>query len=237
MFKKLKRFFVAVLILIVLSAIAAYTAYRWYRGTSTSNQYIVAWLNDADNHPDYETLALLRCGNAPFIVPTTGFIGLLWRDTSAPYSATHRHTGIDIFGRGAVGTVPIYAAYDGYLTRQETWVSTVSIRHDDPLQQGRIIWTYYTHMASRDGSQVYISDTFPQGTYNQFVRQGSLLGYQGLYNPPFPIAMHLHLSIVTSDSNGAFNNEAILSDTLDPSPYLGIMVNVDNARHPVTCRQ
>jgi murein DD-endopeptidase MepM/ murein hydrolase activator NlpD len=238
MLKRIKRFVLTILILAVLSVIAAYAGYRYFRTNNiSSNSYIVEWLTDAESHPDYETVALLRCGNAPFIVPTTGFIGLLWRDASAPYNSSQRHTGIDIFGNGTAGTIPIYAAYDGFLTRKEDWVSTVIIRHNDPLQVGRTIWTYYTHMASRDGSRIYIAEAFPQGTYNQFVRQGTLLGYQGLYNPPFPVALHLHFSIVTTASDGNFNNEAILANTLDPSPYLGIEVNADDATHPVTCRQ
>ncbi|MDQ7034911.1 MAG: hypothetical protein Q9P01_08760 [Anaerolineae bacterium] len=155
----------AVFIVSILSVIGAYAGYRWFRANSTnSNQYIVEWLNDAENHPNYEAVALLRCGDAPFIMPTTGFIGLFWRDSSAPYNVMRRHTALDIFGNGALGTVPVYAAYDGYLTRQDTWLSTVIIRHDDPLQAGRTIWTYYTHMASLDGNQIYISDDFPQGT-------------------------------------------------------------------------
>jgi hypothetical protein len=42
------------------------------------------------------------------------------------------HPGIDIFGNGAVGTVPVYAAYDGYLTREATWISAVVLPHADP---------------------------------------------------------------------------------------------------------
>jgi hypothetical protein len=49
--------------------------------------------------------------------------------------------------------------------------------------------------------------------------------------------MHLHFSIVTSELSGAFKNEAILANTLDPSAYLGIEVNADKANQPVTCRQ
>ena len=165
-----------------------------------------------------------------------GFIGLLWRDTAGPYNATRRHTGLDIFSGKPAGTAPIYAVYDGYLTRLDDWRSTVIIRHDDPLQEGRIIWTYYTHMASRNGQDIFISPQFPQGTYSQFVAQGTLLGYQGEYNPAFAVAVHLHISIVTSENNGSFKNESVLANTLDPSPYFGLDVNADNQpERPVTC--
>ena len=80
-----------------------------------------------------------------------------------PYNILRRHTGLDIFGDGAPGTVPVYAAYDGYLTRLPDWKSTVIIRHDDPLQPGRTIWTYYTHMASQDGEILVCRRRFPTG--------------------------------------------------------------------------
>ena len=64
----------------------------------------------------------------------------------------HRHQGIDIFAGTDVGITPVYAAYDGYLTRQSDWKSTVIIRiPSDPLEPGRQIWTYYTHMADAEG--------------------------------------------------------------------------------------
>ena len=84
----------------------------------------------------------------PFILPSDGLIGLRWQDPAAPYTVLNLHPGIDIFGTGEPGTVPVYAAYDGYLTRLPEWLSTVIIRHDDPLQAGRAIWTYSVRSAS-----------------------------------------------------------------------------------------
>lgn len=224
-------------LMLLLVGVFAYLGLRWYMGSrGSSNEYIAEWLTDPSSHEVLNSEAFSRCPDAPFILPTEGFIGLLWNDAAAPYNLTNRHTGIDIFGYGTRGTIPIYAVYDGYLTRQEEWRSTVIIRHDDPLQEGRSIWTYYTHMASRDGNQSYIHEAFPAGTYNVFVRQGTLLGFQGEYNPPFPIAMHLHMSIVTSAEDGSFKNEAILSNTLDPSPYFGMNLDGDTQMNrPVTC--
>lgn len=90
-------------------------------------------------------------------------------------------------------------------------------------------------MANTDGTS-YIHAAFPPDTYSVFVRQGTLLGYQGKYNPPFPIAMHLHMSIVTTADDGSFNNEAVLANTLDPSPYFGINLNADTQQmRPVQC--
>jgi hypothetical protein len=85
--------------------------------------------------------------------------------------------GLDIFGGGESGTVAVYAVYDGFLSRLDDWRSTVVIRHNDPLEEGRTIWTYYTHMASEDGTS-YIDDAFPMETYNKPITQGTLLGWQ-----------------------------------------------------------
>lgn len=225
----------------VLLALAAFWLWRWYSGhdVSDSNTYIRQWLVAPDSHTQLNSAALVACPGAPFILPSEGFIGLLWADPAAPYTLFQRHTGIDIFGRGNPGTVPIYAAYDGYLSRLADWRSTVIIRHDDPLQSGRTIWTYYTHMASRDGQESYIAPAFPPGTHEVYVEQGTLVGYQGDYNGnSFPIAMHLHFSIVTSDEAGNFRNEAILGNTLDPSPYFGMPLNMAQGvpeSRPIRC--
>ncbi len=224
--------------LVVISGLllaGGWLAYQWLAGRSESNTYIFRWLRQPRQYTHLNSEALSQCAGAPFVLPSEGFIGLLWRDDAAPYNPLRRHTGIDIFGEGAPGTVPIYAVYDGYLTRLDDWISTVIIRHDDPLQPGRTIWTYYTHLANTAGDS-FITDDFPQGTYSKPVTQGALLGYQGDYNPAFPVAMHLHMSIVTSNDDGSFKNEAVLENTLDPSPYFGMTLNVDdNPARPVTC--
>jgi len=50
--------------------------------------------------------------------------------------------------------------------------------------------------------------------------------------------MHLHFSIVKDDGQGQFLNELEIRNTLDPGPYLGIVVNVDQAGdQPVICSQ
>ncbi|MCD4685647.1 MAG: M23 family metallopeptidase [Anaerolineae bacterium] len=171
------------------------------------------------------------------MLPSEGFVGLLWNDPAAPYNVLRRHTGLDIFGDGAPGEVPVYAAYEGYLTRLDDWKSTVIIRHDDPLQPGRTIWTYYTHMASKDGDTSFIAAGFPPGIGEVWVTQDTLLGYQGEYNGSgVPIGLHVHFSIVKSDADGSFRNEARIANTLDPSPYFGLPLNIkDQPDRPVLC--
>lgn len=204
---------------------------------SNSPLAIGEWFDDRSNRPSLTTYRQ-ACQGAPFVLPSDGFIGLLWNDPAGPYNVFNRHTGIDIFGDGADGEIPVYAVYDGYLTRLDEWVSSVIIRHDDPLQDGRTIWSYYTHMASVDGEESYIVNDFPRGTTEEFVEQGRLLGYQGRYagNATFPVGLHVHLSLVLSDENGLFKNEAVLSNTLDPSPYFGMPLKIDTLpTRPIQC--
>jgi hypothetical protein len=92
-------------------------------------------------------------------------------------------------------------------------------------------------MASTDGSESYIDAAFPPGTSERFVEQGTLLGYQGDYGGDgYAVAMHLHFSIVLSDADGNFLNEALLENTLDPSPYLGLPLDIaDQPQMPIRC--
>lgn len=167
------------------------------------------------------------CPGAPFILPADGFIGLLYGDPRGPYSQANPHQGIDIFSNTDPGITPVYAAFDGYLTREDIWRSSLIIRvPDDPLQSGSTIWLYYTHLADRQGND-FIEDAFPPGTTEMFVKQGTLLGYTGDYNGTSPrtIWTHLHFSIVLDDGNGQYLNELDFSNTIDPSLYLGMPLN------------
>lgn len=211
----------------------------YHQTRSDSNRYISQWFNDPARRPALTTIQRVPCPGAPFLLPSDGLIGLLWKDSAAPYNLFRRHSGIDIFGDGAAGTVPVYAAYDGTLTRLPDWKATVIIRHDDPFHPGRTIWTYYTHMASRDGATSYVVDDFPPGTEAVWVPQGTLLGYQGEYsgNSTAPVGTHIHVSIVKSDPDGSFKNEARPGNTLDPSPYFGMALNIeDKPDRPIQCR-
>jgi len=235
----MRRVLIGLLGVMILVGLIGAGLVLWYMDSfgSDSNNQIRRWFVLPDSRPELTTIGGVACEGAPFILPSEGFIGLLWSDPARPYNPMRRHTGIDIFGDGAPGTVPNYAAYDGYLTRLSDWKSTVIIRHDDPLQAGRTIWTYYTHMANDNGSQSFIADAFPPGTNNVWVEQGTLLGYQGTFSGTGPpIGMHLHFSIVKSDADGLFLNEAILENTLDPSLYLGLPLDInENPDRPIRC--
>lgn len=185
---------------------------------------VMAWLKDSAAHPEWAIRAGQRCGTAPFLLPTDGFIGFLWDDS---FRIGHRHQGIDIFGGGGVNMTPVVAAYPGYLTRLPDWKSSVIVRiPEDPLLPGRQIWTYYTHMADEQGNS-FISAQFPPGSSDVFVEAGTLLGYQGNYSGDVgnPVGVHLHFSIVQDDGSGKYVNELKIQNTLDPSPYLGLNLN------------
>lgn len=185
---------------------------------------VMEWIRNPGRHADWTIQALDRCGDAPFFYPTDGYIGFLWDDSFRP---GHRHQGIDIFGGSKPGVTPVYAVYDGYLTRLPDWKSTVILRvPDDPLQPGRQIWLYYTHMAGPEGNTLVSAD-FPPGTNEVLVEAGTLLGTQGNYSgtPDNPVGVHLHFSIVRDDGSGKFLNELRIQNTVDPSPYFGLPLN------------
>ena len=212
--------------LIVAGITGAYFLYRYFIHSDNSGRDIkvLQWIRNPEAYPERAVKAGTRCQDAPFILPTDGYIGYLWDDSFRP---GHRHQGIDIFGGAEPGIVPVIAAYDGYLTRLPGWKSTVIIRiPEDPLRPGQQIWTYYTHLADEAGSSL-ISEDFPAGTYEQFISAGTLLGYQGNYSgtPGNPTGVHLHFSIVKDNGNGQFLNELEISNTLDPSPYFQMNLN------------
>jgi murein DD-endopeptidase MepM/ murein hydrolase activator NlpD len=205
----------------VILLAGGYLLYRRYVPNFGRSARVLRWLRNPGSHSGWSIEAGQRCGEAPFIMPTTGLVGYLWDDSFRP---GHRHQGIDIFGGTEVGLTPVIAAYSGYLTRLPDWKATVIIRiPEDPLQPQRQIWTYYTHMAGPDGDP-YIAADFPAGTQEVFVEAGTLLGYQGNYSGTAgnPVGVHLHFSIVRDDGRGEFLNELHIENTLDPSPYLGL---------------
>jgi peptidoglycan LD-endopeptidase LytH len=220
------------LVIIVVVAIGL-VAWLWPgRGsggsnTATRDKRVLDWIYNPGKHPDWAVEANQRCNQAPFQMPTSGYIGYLWDDSFRP---GHRHQGLDIFGGSDVGVTPVYAAYPGYLTRQADWKSSLIIRiPQDPLVPSRQIWTYYTHLADAIGNSL-IETTFPPGTGEAYVEAGTLLGYQGNFSgtPGAPVGVHLHFSIVRDNGQGQFLNELDIDNTLDPSPYLGIQLNVHN---------
>jgi murein DD-endopeptidase MepM/ murein hydrolase activator NlpD len=203
-------------------------AYRYLRTRLQRFEKLSAWFDAPASHSDWRIEAGTRCGEAVFVMPTSGYIGFLWDDS---FRFGVRHQGLDIFGGTDVGLTPVVAAYPGYLTRLKEWKSTVAIRiPTDPLQPGRQIWLYYTHLAAPDGTSLIAAD-FPPGTSEQPIETGTLLGYQGNYSgdPNNPTGIHLHFSIVLAAADGSLLNELDIRNTLDPSPYFGFEVNANRS--------
>lgn len=188
------------------------------------NLMVINFLRNPGEYPEYEVEALTKCGNAPFLMPSKGFIGYLWDDS---FKLFHRHQGIDIFAGTEAGNTPVYAPYDGFVTREEGWKSSLIIRiPQDPLDPSRQIWLYMTHLADAEGNS-FIDSAFPPGTQDKPVFAGDLLGFQGDYSgdPARPVGVHLHFSIVRDDGAGNYLNELEILNTLDPTPYFGFELN------------
>ncbi len=219
-------------ILLIVAVVAGIFIYRAMTPSGRRSNHIWEFFADPASHADWKLAAGSHCGTAPFRFPTDGMVGFLWDDS---FRIGHRHQGIDIFAGTEVGVTPVIAAYDGYLTRLADWKSSVILRvPNDPLQPGRQIWLYYTHMANRAGESYIVAD-FPPGTREVFVPAGTLLGYQGDYSgdPDNPTGIHLHFSIVRDDGKGNFLNELAIKNTYDPSPYFGLELNAKNSHGEV----
>jgi peptidoglycan LD-endopeptidase LytH len=190
------------------------------------------FISHPEKHPDWMLKEGTRCGEAPFQMPVDGFVGFLWDDS---WQIGHRHQGIDIFSGKQPGETEVHAAYEGYLTRLADWKSSVIIRvPEDPMEPGRQIWVYYTHMAMPDGTSL-IDKAFPAGTKDVFVNAGTVLGKMGNYSgtPGKPTGVHLHISIVKDDGNGLYKNELDINNTYDPSPYFGFNLNKNNQKDEI----
>jgi hypothetical protein len=79
-------FFLTLSLAIVLAS--AYLAWRWFTTPGNRTPLVLAWLSNPDDHPGWAVKAGQRCGQAPFLLPTDGFIGYLWADN---LRAGHRH--------------------------------------------------------------------------------------------------------------------------------------------------
>ena len=237
---------VALILLVAITLIVAIGF--WVFSTEVrdpqSRAFLQWWRGDEQTRASLITSARDACPEAPFVLPADGFIGLFYGDPRGPYSRSNPHQGIDIFSPAGPGLTPVYAASDGYITRESDWRSSLIQRvPDDPLNPGQQIWLYYTHMADQRGQEDFIEEAFAPGTRELFVEQGTLLGFTGNYsgNPVRPVGVHLHFSIVKDNGSGSYLNELEFANTVDPSPYLSMPINygcapvVPGCSQDVTC--
>jgi len=231
-----KRWILPTLAALALVGLAGgWLLFRRTLQSAPRNARVAAWFRGDPQRSGWVLPAGQRCAAAPFQMPVDGFIGYIWDDSFRPF---HRHSGLDIFGLGQPGEIPVYAAADGYLTRLPDWKSSLIVRiPSDPLQPGRQIWTYYTHMASPQGES-FIDAAFPPGMSEVPVKAGTLLGRMGNFSgtPDAPVGVHLHFSVVLDDGKGKFRDERAIENTLDPSPYFGMPLNANtNPPFPPKC--
>lgn len=221
-----KLILIALLLAVLLFAGAAFYAYRTYLGGR--NTLVWRFLGSPAEKAALMSPAGQQCPGAPFQLPTSGYIGYLWHDRFRLFKL---HQGLDIFGGEEAGLTPVYAPYDGFLTRAADWKSTIVLRvPSDPLQPQRQIWLYMTHLADAEGESLIVP-AFPPGSAEVAVKQGDLLGYQGNFSgdPSRPVGVHLHFSIVLDDGSGKISNELKIENTLDPSPYFGMQLDARQA--------
>jgi murein DD-endopeptidase MepM/ murein hydrolase activator NlpD len=239
-FGKRKRVWLGIAVIFVVLLVVGYILLRQYTRVGIHFMRLQQFWDDPEKYAHWGLSAGDRCGNAPFLIPTDGFVAFFWGDH---YRSGAKHQGVDIFspeGPQGIGLTPVVAVYDGYLTRLPNWRSAVILRiPKDPLQSDRQIWIYYAHMADADGKSFIVSD-FPPGSSEVLIEAGTLIGYQGNYSgdPVNPTSVHLHFSIVLDDGKGQFRNELEFRNSLDPSPYLGVELNGERIGNQIaTCTQ
>ncbi|MBN1921043.1 MAG: glycosyltransferase family 39 protein [Anaerolineae bacterium] len=161
------------------------------------------------------------CSGTAWRIPTRADLGLRWDGVALLF-----------FGRGNPGQVPVVAAADGWLYRAADWQGSVAVLHEDPLQSGARVWSFYDDLASADGTTSTIASEFPPGSEGVPVKQGQVLGYQGVWNGgpgSMPVWQHLRFSIVRAEPDGSFPDVLTGTALLDPAPYLGIALRDDGA--------
>lgn len=151
------------------------------------------------------------CPTARWRLPSDSRLGVKWQDDALVF-----------FGRGNEGQVPVYAVADGLLSRPKGWLDAVIIQHDDLLNAGKKIWSYYGGMSSANGIDTLVVKEFPVGAKNVPVKAGQLLGYQGSWsgNPQWPMWIHVHFGLIRATGN--FPETFANYSTLNPSEYLGL---------------
>ena len=165
------------------------------------------------------------CPGVPWSAPTRGDFGVWWTSRELAF-----------MGVGVEGTLPVVAVADGLLLRRPEWYDAVAIQHEDPLNNGRKVWTFYGNMASSSEGRSLVNPAYAPGIEGVPVERGQHLGYQGRTWGTRIGWVHLRFAVVPALDDGSFPEELLafterddprptrdLDDLrlLDPSPYLG----------------
>lgn len=185
--------------------------------------------NITDNNGSNPPASALRCGNASLYLPTSGTLVVPWNCIDAGICPSYKssytgylgspHRALDIFGNGDIGTVPVYAPYNG--RSYKTGSAAVYIVFDEPYptnSAGRTIRSaYLTHMARSVIDEGGYKD-YRLGPTNQAVIGGvTQIGWQGTYYNDSRVNMHLHISLVTNVTG----YEIDFNQTVDPTEFFG----------------
>ena len=71
---------------LIAALVAAYAHFRGGMDQSRRSGLVRQWILNPSAHTEWAIHAGTRCGNAPFLLPTDGFIDYLWGDT---FQANH----------------------------------------------------------------------------------------------------------------------------------------------------
>ena len=171
-------------------------------------------------------------------VSTQACPGASWRlPVSGVLDVQRDELGLNFYGQGNEGAVPVYAVADGRLTRWPDWLDAVAIQHDDARQPGNKVWSYYSNMMNGNGTDSYVAPEFPQGTVSMPVRAGQLLGYQGRWSgrPNWPGWMRVHLAVIKATDQETFPSPLTPDSILDPLPYLGLSPHSRGTAQSLSC--
>src|SRR5688572_32226874 len=83
---KLMAIIAGVLLGLLLIVILVYLGIQTYSQQQTNSSTVIQqWFREPASRPNLITRRK-QCSGAPFILPSDGFIGLLWADPAGPYS-------------------------------------------------------------------------------------------------------------------------------------------------------
>ena len=136
----------------------------------------------------------LTCPQSPWQIPTRADMGMFWMNGQ-----------VIMMGGGSDDIIPVFAAADGLLYQFSEWATAVAIQHDDPLNPGKKLWTFYGDLAPAfNQNSPYIEDEFIQDEGIP-IKAGDLLGYQGRWlGPDQQTWVHLRFAIIPADQDGNF---------------------------------
>ena len=78
----------------ILAGVSFILLYRHYFSPSTRTRKVMEFILNPNKSDEPQVEVLSQCGDAPFLMPSSGMIGFIWGDS---FRIGHHHTGIDIF--------------------------------------------------------------------------------------------------------------------------------------------